>query len=410
LSFSSLYLSTSRIQIYFQNKGWLNFIYPRKHKERICKKSTKLEQRIMSMQAAAAVSRGALIWGASAGLGTLVIFGNGDVSSFFRGMSKHAMHLLSAPRDGSPSGGDSQGMDSSSTSALADQLARLSAEVSYLRVHRGGDYHGGGGGVSGSTVLIVSMAGGALGVVMYLKGWTLGDLMYVTKRNFNETVEQLQGRVEIVKEAVDAARKDLAVRIGLVDAKIDKTRYSLEQKIEQEVGDVKTEVRDVHESVKGIAAVQGKVQSVVHGLEDRFFSMEETLEDARSQLSVANRGINLLCTVVAESIVPGSHHALGNGGESTHARLMDFTQQLSVDDANKGSSAGLRMLVGGHELRRTHSLGPAADDFGGKSVFGVARGMNVRNFGNINGSGSSSVKTLSERLSSLAFATTSAST
>lgn len=371
----------------------------------------------MSTQAVAAISRGAILWGASAGLGTFVIFGNGDVTKFFRGMSSHAMHLLNAPSSSSgSSSSDSAGLDPNSTSALADQLARLSAEVSYLRVNRGGDYRGDGSGVSGTTVLVVAGAGGALGVVMYLKGWSMGDLMYVTKRNFSETIEQLQERVEVVKVAVETARKDLAARIGLVDVKLDKTRYSLEQKIEQEVGDVKTEVKDVHESVKGIAAVQGRVQSVVHGLEDRFFNMEETLEDARTQLTVANRGINLLCTVVAESVV--GQRGLGNDDQATHARLLDYTREISAEESAKQSSSGLRMLVGGeHEfvkpsqnasfdLRRTNSMN-AVIGGGGKSVFGgVAKGMDMRSFNNNSPGVGGASMTLGERLSSLAFSTT----
>jgi hypothetical protein len=89
---------------------------------------------------------------------------------------------------------------------------------------------------------------------------------------------------------LEDVRHDIGVKIGVVEDKVEFTRISLEDKIAFEVGDVKNEVMRVGDEVQTLTAIQRRVQSVVHGLEDKFYSMEKKLEDASDQLGNANKG------------------------------------------------------------------------------------------------------------------------
>lgn len=89
---------------------------------------------------------------------------------------------------------------------------------------------------------------------------------------------------------LEYVRHDIGVKIGVVEDKVEVTRISLEDKIAFEVGDVKNEVMRVGDEVQTLTAIQRRVQSVVHRLEDKFYSMEKKLEDASDQLGNANKG------------------------------------------------------------------------------------------------------------------------
>lgn len=147
-----------------------------------------------------------------------------------------------------------------------------------------------------------SIAGG----LMYFNGVTLQDFMYVTRKSFTVSVKDLKKGLKLVNEALQVAREELGEKIGLVDAKLDSTRISLENTIEQEVGKVALDLESVGTDVRNVS---------------------EKIDGVEGQLKVANRGIFLLCNVVAESVRnSGSSNSTRNGASSLYQDLIEYTK------------------------------------------------------------------------------------
>lgn len=107
--------------------------------------------------------------------------------------------------------------------------------------------------------------------------------MYVTKTNFATTIEALKEGVEAVSSALARAKLELLEKIGIVEGKIDAAREALENKI-----------GEVHGEILGVSKSQSKMEDLVRGIEGK-------IELTQDQIKQANRGIYILCSVLAES-------------------------------------------------------------------------------------------------------------
>ncbi|GBG27329.1 Hypothetical Protein FCC1311_035512 [Hondaea fermentalgiana] len=263
--------------------------------------------------AAVQISRGALM-ALSAGAGSLYLYANGPSPLMSaQDIARMAAQMSSANGNGQGAQAASAEQVPAYLKPLADQMAELSTEVARMRIH--GQYGHGfaysqGWGLSWTTI---ATAGGVGVLFLYMKGYSFADFMYVTKKALAVAVEALEEGIENLGVALEAAKRELSYKLGLLEDKVDETRESLEKKITEEVGDVKKDLGVVGNDVKGISRAQEQVHGLVQSIETQIDSIESRMEGVGDQLNTANRGIYLLCNVVAENM---GGAVKGKGGSS----------------------------------------------------------------------------------------------
>jgi len=193
-------------------------------------------------------------------------------------------------------------------------------------------YDGRGGLFSWTTIVTV----GGVGVLyMYFKGYGLADVMYVTKKGLEVAVLALEEGIDSVGAALESAKRELSYKLGLIDEKIDENSAKLEEKIKSEVGDVKRDLEAVGNDVKGISRNQERVHGMVESIETQIDTIGESM-------GTANRGIYLLCNVVAESMTNGgSGKKAGNNNSSPtslYDELMSYTRNAMASFSSKPSA------------------------------------------------------------------------
>lgn len=293
----------------------------------------------MSSTAAIQVSRGALA-GLSAGAGSLYMYSNGVVPSF---VSPELLRIFNyVPNAGQTV---SRGGVSAQELAYQKQLSDLTAEVSRLRLQGQYAYNGSNGnGILGFSWTTIITVGGIASLVLYIKGYSFEHFMYVTKHALSTAVEALEGSIEHIGIALDTAKRELTYKLGIVEDKIDDTQKALENKIGEEVGDVKRELENVGGDVKSISYKQEQVHGMVENIETQIDTIESKMESANSALATANRGIYLLCNVVAENMnISKSGGPNNRNHTSLYNSLMEYTRSAmssfsSGNNSNKNYS------------------------------------------------------------------------
>lgn len=163
------------------------------------------------------------------------------------------------------------------------QIRNLAQEVRDLTLSRpitilSGKSDSGG---SFSSYILPAAAVGALGYgYMWIKGWSLSDVMFVTKRNMASAVESMSKQLEQVSSALAATKKHLTQRLQNLDGKMDE-QVEISKHIRNEVNDVKTDLSQIGFDVEAI-------QQMVAGLEEKIYLLDNK-QDA------ANAGIWYLC-------------------------------------------------------------------------------------------------------------------
>ena len=198
--------------------------------------------------------------------------------------------------------GSSDGSLNNKVDSLAQEMRQLMARgggggAPSTIVMQGG---GGGGAVRGFVMLVLP---GAAGYV-YLKymGYDIADLKWVSASRFQEAIASL-GKAQ---EVLDT--KLLAFRTSAEQA-LTAFRAIVERKFGEQQHQIETQVGAVHVDVQG-------VRSELAGVDQRVQRLEGKIDDASSQLAYSNQGINLLCSVVAES--------LGSQNSESVRRLQTF--------------------------------------------------------------------------------------
>ncbi|KAF7066113.1 hypothetical protein CFC21_072151 [Triticum aestivum] len=136
-------------------------------------------------------------------------------------------------------------------------------------------------GGSLSSYILPAAAVGALGYCyMWCKGWSLSDVMFVTKRNMASAVDSMSKQLEQVSSALAATKRHLTKRLENLDGKMDE-QVEVSKQIRNEVTDVKTDLSQIGFDVEAI-------QQMVAGL-------EEKIELLDNKQDAANAGIWYLC-------------------------------------------------------------------------------------------------------------------
>ena len=131
------------------------------------------------------------------------------------------------------------------------------------------------------AVWVGAACGMAVGVV-YLSGYSLGDLMYVTRRNFKATTDALKDGLHGLANALAKVRAEVLERIAVVETKVDATRDELVALVKAESGEVKADVKHVKDNLEAVSA---NVDSIKDGM-----------DDYRKGWLRANRGLRSLLT------------------------------------------------------------------------------------------------------------------
>lgn len=264
-----------------------------------------------------------------AGISGATLYNHIDgVTSFFKEVSRAAIHSLTKPsKTGSSSSG--QG-DSQELQSLAEQISRLSREVSksLAAVQESSSrqplvtFVGNGHGRLGSGGLIVSLtACGSVVVVVALAakkifGFQFWDLAYVSSRRFNQAFDTLKGAVTRVSGALSQVQKELSIKIKQVEDKVVESNISLEQKLQEEMEDTRRDIYTVGGDVAEVRSIVGNV--------------EQQLEELQNKLRFANRGIYLLCTVVSR-LPENTSVDFGSGLNPAREELKEFANSAVVE-------------------------------------------------------------------------------
>lgn len=215
----------------------------------------------------------------------------------------------------------------------------LSRQVAASRQQPVTVVHTGGSTASAGTYVLYGAAGAVLGVVVYyrvFKGWTLGDMLYATRRGLKEGLAQ-----------VSAGLEQLGSRVAEVRAKLQERIAALMRRQEEMLGaqaEMQAALAGVGRDVEHTRGQVGQIHAVVMDLEA---SMAEVGANQRH----ANHGIYVLCKAVSE-LMAGSNIP-------SKTELIEYTQQHPVWAAAAAEQRlqGLESLLpgGGSGVRRTQS-------------------------------------------------------
>jgi Protein of unknown function (DUF1664) len=166
-----------------------------------------------------------------------------------------------------------------------------------------------------NVVLIV--LGGAVVYVCVRRGlgYSVTDLLWVSRNAFNTTVDGISSGVEKVSQRVGAVRKEVSEKLRNVEHRLESVRAGLGKMIESEIADVKNCVDGVHRNVEDV--------------QDTMQNVNERIEMLDSKLDTANSGIFALIRCVA-SLAPDALPI-----ESPFSELRRFAALASVDKAGR---------------------------------------------------------------------------
>jgi len=283
----------------------------------------------MSGPAVVQVSRGALM-AMSAGAGSLYMYTNGLVPA---GLSAKDLGAFAMQMGGRGSQNKPDDL-SLIMSPLAMQLTELNAEVARLRSQSQYAFmHGGSPGMFSWTTIVT--VGGVGVLFMYWRGYSFKDVMYVTQTALGVAVETLEFGIENLGVALETAKRELTYKLGLVEDKLDETKVSLENKIEVEVGQVRMDIKGVSNDIQGLSYSHDRVHTMVNNIETQMTCMEGRIDE---QLATANKGIYLLCNVVADNLSTGNKGTPSQRptGTSLYDELISYTRSAVSSFSGKG--------------------------------------------------------------------------
>ncbi|GJQ08975.1 hypothetical protein GpartN1_g766.t1 [Galdieria partita] len=273
-----------------------------------------------------------------AGISGATLYNHVDgITSFFKEVSRAAIHSLTKPRLTSTS---SSGQSSSEElQSLAEEISRLSREVSrsLTAVQESSSrqplvtFIGNGHNRLGSSGFLFSLSvcGSVVVVALVAKkffGFQIWDLAYVSSRRFNQAFETLKGAVTRVSGALSQVQKDLSIKIKQVEDKVVESNISLEHKLQEEMEDTRRDIYTVGGDVAEVRSIVGNV--------------EQQLEELQNKLRFANRGIYLLCTVVSR-LPENSSVDFAPGLNPAREELKEFANSAVVEKMGLGYKPSL---------------------------------------------------------------------
>lgn len=203
---------------------------------------------------------------------------------------------------------------------LAAQIRQLAQEIRELTTSNPITIYNGTSSSSGgfSSYLMPAAALGAMGYCyMWWKGWSLSDVLFVTKHNMANAVATVSKQLEHVSETLASTKRHLAKRLETLDWKLDEQK-EMSNLIASDVGEVKSNLNQIGFDIEII-------HRMVSGLEGQI----ELLE---SKQDVTNSGLWYLCQA-AGGIKDGVNARLF---QDVGPKLIDHSSVAYEDKSPKG--------------------------------------------------------------------------
>jgi archaellum component FlaC len=187
----------------------------------------------------------------------------------------------------------------------------------------------------------------------------MSGIMYVTQSKFKTATEALKEGIDGVSKALNKTRLELLQKLGVLEKNLQDVSADLKTEIAMSTESVRNDLANVSTDVRG-------VNTIVTGLESKLGTIEGGVGDLRTALEKANRGIHLLCHVVAESY----RGANGQKNERWYSDLLTFTK-TSQENPSGDPLKQIKQNGEGPVMRliSSSSLGGNADNGGGLSSF-----------------------------------------
>ncbi|KAK1353655.1 Golgin subfamily A member 4 [Heracleum sosnowskyi] len=224
----------------------------------------------MAMQSGIATSKVLILVGA--GLTGTVILKSGKLSDVIlqlQELTKGVNESVSSPaHDGA---------------YYAAQIRQLAQEIRELTTANPITIYTGSSSSSGSysSYLMPAAALGAMGYCyMWWKGWSLSDVMFVTKQNMATAVASVSKQLEHVSETLASTKKHLSKKLETLDWKLDEQK-EISNIIASDVGEVKSNLNQISFDIETI-------HQMVSGLEGQLDLLE-------SKQDATNTGLWYLC-------------------------------------------------------------------------------------------------------------------
>jgi hypothetical protein len=263
-----------------------------------------------------------IITGLGYGLVTFLFLKNSDgLGDYVSEIGRTTIHFWSrSPKDRSL--GNNNG-DMEALGGKLDKLASMKRETVHI-------HHGSSNSTSGWVTTVI---GGTVCIVIvaHVSGlFDMSGIMYVTQSKFKTATEALKEGISTLSSALSKVRVELLEKIGLLETSLESTREELKNQIVSSADQVRIDVAKVSGEVRDVGFVVG-------GLESKLGTIEGGVGELHLALDKANRGIHLLCHVVAES------YRYANGSskdQQLYSDLLSFTKSPPPPSIESGKNVG----------------------------------------------------------------------
>ncbi|CAN1285085.1 hypothetical protein LINPERPRIM_LOCUS18867 [Linum perenne] len=178
------------------------------------------------------------------------------------------------------------------TAILAAQIRQLAQEIKEISMTNPVTIFNGNSESAGSlaSYIMPAAAVGAMGycymwwkaIFLLEQGWSLSDVMFVTKNNMKTAVESVSKQLEHLSDSLANTKKHLTNRLENLDWKMDE-QIETSKQIANNVGDMNSNISQIGFDV-------GTIHQMIAGLEGK-------LELLESKQDVTNSGLWYLCQV-----------------------------------------------------------------------------------------------------------------
>ncbi|CAN1285087.1 hypothetical protein LINPERPRIM_LOCUS18867 [Linum perenne] len=155
------------------------------------------------------------------------------------------------------------------TAILAAQIRQLAQEIKEISMTNPVTIFNGNSESAGSlaSYIMPAAAVGAMGYCyMWWKGWSLSDVMFVTKNNMKTAVESVSKQLEHLSDSLANTKKHLTNRLENLDWKMDE-QIETSKQIANNVGDMNSNISQIGFDV-------GTIHQMIAGLEGKLELLE----------------------------------------------------------------------------------------------------------------------------------------
>lgn len=211
----------------------------------------------MALQTGVAASKVLiLVGGVGAGLAGTIVLRSGRLSDLISQLQE----LISGVNEAEIS------PDNYDSALLATQIRHLAQEIRELTTSRPITIYNGNStsGGSSTSYLLPAAALGAMGYCyMWWKGWSLSDVMFVTKHNMANAVATVSKQLEHVSEALASTKRHLTKKLENLDWKLDEQK-EISKLITNDVSEAKSNLNQIGYDIdiinQMLSGLEGKIE------------------------------------------------------------------------------------------------------------------------------------------------------